>query len=495
MTALLPRLRRLLAASSTRLVLAAFAIQLLLVSLAMGSVYVAAQRQIAALDQQLVVDLRDDLLAAWRAGGVNEVTSLINARLALTGSGHALLLADSGGAALAGNLPGQPAGLAGSGWQRVDLAGPRLAAGPYLVLLTRLDADHVLLVGQAAARGDALLVAIVRALVASLALTVPGALGLALLLGRLTAARLSGIVGVARAVAGGDLARRVPRDGSDDAYDRLARIINVMLDRIEGLVNELRTVTDGLAHDLRSPLTRLRGRVERAQAGGADDASLDAMASDLDRLLAMLTTALQISRAEAGIGREHFTVTDVAGLLADIVEIYGPVAEDCGMALMLDAPAGLSVPLHQPLIQQALGNAIENALRHAVGATRITLAAEPRGEGVTLIVADDGPGIPPAQHAIALSRFGRLDPARTVVGGASAAGSGMGLGLALIAAVARLHGGCVNLADNAPGLRLELHLPMAAPSDDPRFADPAGSAHAGSFVHPTADTTPRSSHG
>jgi signal transduction histidine kinase len=452
-------LKRLLAASSTRLVLISFAVQLLLVSLAMASVYVAAQREIAARDQALVLDMRDDLLAAWRAGGVDEVAALIKARLALQGSSHALLLADDDGAALAGNLPGRPAGMAiGGGWQRLTLAGPGLPAAPYLVLATRLDGRHVLIVGQAAARGDALLTAIWRALAASLALTMPAALVLALLLGRLSAARVSGIAGVAQAVAQGDLARRAPRDGSEDPYDRLAGAINAMLDRIEGLVNELRTVTDGLAHDLRSPLTRLRGRVEQAQAHGADADTLDAMAGDLDRLLTMLTTALQISRAEAGIGRDHFTLTDIADLLEDAADVYGPVAEERGITLVAGAPAGLKLRLHRPLIQQALGNAIENALRHARGATRISLSASAGPHGVDLVVSDDGPGIPPDQHALALSRFGRLDPARGELG-PDGAGGGMGLGLALVGAVAHLHGGHVSLASNQPGLRLLIHLP------------------------------------
>lgn len=461
MAALSARLHRLLSASSTRLVFAAFAVQLLLVSLAMGSVYLAAEREIAARDQALVLELREDMIAAWRAGGMTEIAALVNARLALSGSGHVILLADATGNPLAGNLPGLPAGLAaGNDWQRLSLAGPSLQQGSYLVLLTRLDNRHLLLVGQAASRGDALLSAIWRALAASLALTLPAALLLALLLGRLSAARVAGIAGVAQAVTGGTLDRRAPRDDSNDVYDQLAGVINTMLDRIEALIGELRMVTDTLAHDLRSPLTRLRGRVERAQTSGVDAEALDGMAADLDRLLLMLTTALQISRAEAGIGREHFTATDLAELLADTADVYGPVAEEAGLALAVRVPEGLIVALHRPLIQQALGNAIENALRHARGASAITLSANAGPEGIDLIVADDGPGIPPDQHELALSRFGRLDPARSADGGAAGdAMGGMGLGLALVAAVARLHGGQVLLGSNHPGLRLVIRLP------------------------------------
>ncbi len=383
--------------------LIAFAVQLLVVGVAMAWVYASAQREIEARDRALVVELRDDLLAAWRLGGTPELTALITARLGRPGVDHALLLADAGGNALAGNVPGLPAGInADKGWQQTALTGPRLQPGRYLVLLTRLDAGHTLLVGQASSTGSELLAALARALATSLGLTVPAALLLALLLGRLANARVAAIAAVSRDVAAGDLARRVAGDGSSDAYDRLGDAINAMLDRIERLVAELRTITDGLAHDLRSPLTRLRGRVEQAQAAGsADVVTLDAMAGDLDRLLLMLTTALQISRAEAGIGREHMAPVELADLIDSTVEIYGPVAEEIGVALdALPSPSGSAV-LHRALIQQAIGNLIENSLRHAAGATRITFSAARTQAGIDLVVADNGPGIPPGQHALA----------------------------------------------------------------------------------------------
>lgn len=460
MSAMPVAVRRLLAASSTRLVVLTFGVQLLIIILAMGSVYAAARGEVATHDKAMVVEMRDDLLAVWRAGGLPELKAVVSARSTRLAASQALLLADRNGDALAGNIPGLPAGVkTENAWHMVELSGPQLAPSRHLVLLTRLDPNHVLVVGYAQARSDAMLKAIGQALAASLILTIPAAFGLAFLLTRLSAARVSGIAGVALAVVDGDLARRAPRDGSNDPYDRLAGVINDMLDRIARLVDELRTVTDGLAHDLRSPLSRLRGRVEQAQTRGADAETFEAMASDLDRLLSMLSTALQISRAEAGIGRDHFSITDVAGLLADTVDIYGPVAEEHGVEMAAQAPSGLACTLHQPLIQQALGNAIENSLRHASGASSITLCANAVQDGIELIVADDGPGIPPERHALALSRFGRLDPARGDAGMAPG-NAGMGLGLALVSAVARLHGGSVVLASNNPGLKLVIRLPQ-----------------------------------
>ena len=178
--------------------------------------------------------------------------------------------------------------------------------------------------------------------------------------------------------------------------------------------------------------------------------ALEKVSVEAETLLAMLTTALQISRAEAGIGRERFVDTDVSAMLVDLVELYGPVAEDKGMVLSWNAPSELIVSLHRELIGQALGNLIENAIKYAQGGRKIALVATPATDGVTLSVADDGPGIPEARRADALKKFGRLDPARTI--------SGSGLGLSLVEAVARLHGGDIALNDNAPGLKVVLTI-------------------------------------
>uniref|UniRef100_UPI0012E203FE sensor histidine kinase n=1 Tax=Sandarakinorhabdus oryzae TaxID=2675220 RepID=UPI0012E203FE len=335
-----------------------------------------------------------------------------------------------------------------------------IAGGAYLVLVTRLDAGHVLLAGRAASGSRSLADAVGRAASTALIFTLPAALFLAIWLGRLANARLASVAAVAGKVAGGDLTLRAARDGSGDAFDRLAGSINAMLDRIELLVGELRILSDSLAHDLRSPLTRMRARLEAARANPAEtETALDVMSAEMDRLLALLATALQISRAEAGVGREHFTRSDAHALLDDVAEIFGPAAEDAGVALDVAAGAPVLVTLHRPLVQQALANLIDNALRHAAGATHITLAARLAGDGVDLVVTDDGHGIPADQRQVALSRFGRLDPAR---GSEEVGGAGMGLGLALVQAVARLHGGTVTLDDAGPGLIVVLHLPRQA---------------------------------
>jgi signal transduction histidine kinase len=271
---------------------------------------------------------------------------------------------------------------------------------------------------------------------------------------RIIERRVSRIAGIAERVGAGDLSRRVEVGDGDDAFARLGRGFNGMLDKIEALVTELRLVTDGLAHDLRSPITRLQSVIERAAVDARDPearAALESAQNEARVLQTMLTTALQITRAEAGIGRERFVAVDLATLLADLVEIYGPVAEESGFVLTAEAPEGLTLPAHRELLGQALGNLVENALRHAEGGSRIRLTGAREGEDIVVTVSDDGPGIPAERRDEALRRFARLDPSRHA--------SGHGLGLSLVDAATRLHGGRVELADGEPGLSVRLILP------------------------------------
>jgi len=268
---------------------------------------------------------------------------------------------------------------------------------------------------------------------------------------RMIEARLGRTVATAEAVAAGDLARRVALDGSQDAFEALAVSVNAMLDRIAALMTELKVATDGLAHDLRSPLTRLRATLERALAASQDEGARVAVLRALDegdRLLAMLDTALRITRAEAGLGREAFVEIDLATMIRDLVEMFEPLAEDRGMTVSATVPATLPIVAHREILGQALANLVDNALKYGDGQVEVT-ATRVAG-GVAISVVDDGPGIPADRRPEAMKRFGRLDAARSE--------SGAGLGLTLAAAVAHLHDGTLTLEDNRPGLIARLTL-------------------------------------
>ena len=296
--------------------------------------------------------------------------------------------------------------------------------------------------------------AIERALLLALGLSlVLGVIG-GLIVTRYVTARLGRIADTADRVAAGELSRRVPVHGGSDTFDRLGSRVNAMLDRVERLMGELRLVTDSLGHDLRSPLARVRGRIEAAQTAATPEAretALLAAQAETDAVLRMLATLLEIGRSEA-MPRDRLTPTDPAEILDELGELYGPVVEESGHDFILARDgAPLPLPLHRELLSQALINLLDNAIRHGGGAGAITLRLSEQGDGVAFAVEDRGPGIAAAHRDEALSRFGRLDPARS--------GPGAGLGLALVEAVARLHGGRVELDDNAPGLIARIVLP------------------------------------
>jgi signal transduction histidine kinase len=404
----------------------------------------------------LVSALHDDLIADYREEGAHGLRELIAARLAGNGSRDAaVLLDDAKGNHLAGNIEDWPPPIPfRSGWTvttlyRVTDSRP-VTMGAIATVLP--DGTH-LLVGHVI-EGDLRVRRLTgEAMIAALLLAIPLALLGAIIATRVVTSRVERIAETAQHVGMGDLSLRVPTDPhAKDAFSELAAAINLMLARIEALVAELRVVTDSLAHDLRSPLTRLRATIERAARETDDEtalAALDRVGTEAELLLQMLSTALEISRAEAGIGRERFLVTDLGRMIEDLVEVYGPLAEDKGFTLT--AQGSGSAPVHRELLGQALANLVDNAMKYGRPGGSIRLSAGADGPHATVSIDDDGPGIPEDRRAEALRRFGRLDPARQ--------SSGAGLGLALAAAVARLHGGTIRLGDNAPGLSVRLELP------------------------------------
>lgn len=290
-----------------------------------------------------------------------------------------------------------------------------------------------------------------------LALVLAAALGLiaGLVLTRYVTRRLERIAGVVDAVAAGDLGRRVGADaGGGDAFDRLARQIDGMLDRIDRLMGELRIMTDSIAHDLRSPLARLRARTEQALVASDPaqrETALQGLLTETDLVMRMLGTLLEISRTESA-RREAFADYSPAQLVQELAELYAPVAEEAGMALTVSIEGEPKpIPMHRELLSQALANLVDNAMRHAGEGGRIALSVAPGQGGYRLTVADRGPGIPAEGREQALRRFGRLDEARSR--------PGAGLGLTLVESVARLHDGALELADASPGLAATIFLP------------------------------------
>jgi hypothetical protein len=228
-----------------------------------------------------------------------------------------------------------------------------------------------------------------------------------------------------------------------------------MLDQIQRLVTSMRQVTENIAHDLRSPLNRLRTRLEitlmEEASPEAYRAALERSIEEADQLIATFNALLSIARIEAGSTPAGGESVDVSALVSDAAEFYQPVAEGRGQTFDIDAAPDLSVTGNRQLLNQAVGNLIDNAIKYGGDGGRISVTARSTEAGIEIAVTDNGPGIPEADRERVQGRFVRLEASRSR--------PGSGLGLSLVRAVAGLHGGELALEDNAPGLRAVLRIP------------------------------------
>ena len=443
--------------ATARLALLSLFTILACVAIVLGIVYAAVDRQIVIETQTAVEDDRSLAHALIDGDDPAEIRREVDELLREpTAHGRTMLVVDPQGHPIAGDLSAWPPVLGWpSGWRVLNLY--RIGAEraePIGLVADRLSDGSGLLVGRTLTSRERLQSAIATASAAALAAAIVLALFGAWLVTRFVDARVAEAARAADRFAAGDLARRL--DGADigDPFGRLAAALNGMFDRVAGLMTELRVVTDSMAHDLRSPLTRLRLRAERAL--DADDAArrhceINAVIGEADGMLKLVSTLLAVARAEAGVGREEFTNVDGAAILADLAEMYEPVAEDRAVALTLDAPTPVTIRAHAQLLAQALANLVDNALKHGGGAVR--LFAETSGGRVRLGVADRGTGIPRDDRDAMLKRFGRADAARST--------PGAGLGLSLATAIAHLHDGRLVLSNNEPGLIATIELPAS----------------------------------
>ena len=270
--------------------------------------------------------------------------------------------------------------------------------------------------------------------------------------------RIAAINTAAAGIMAGDFDRRIPVSSTGDEIDDLARNLNRMLDRIEELMSALREVSDNIAHDLKTPLTRLRNRAEAAlrDPSGATAArdGLERTIEEADGLIQTFNALLLIARLEAGAVESSKTDADLAEIVADVVDLYQPVADEAGLSIALDVNGPVRASVNRQLFGQAVANLVDNAIKYSrTGGTYgpITVAVHSTGSGAAeIVVGDHGPGIPEADRGRVLKRFVRLEKSRSM--------PGTGLGLSLVAAVARLHDGLIRLEDNAPGLRVVMSL-------------------------------------
>ncbi len=401
-------------------------------------------------------------------GGVRRLGAVIELRARQPGS-SLYLLTNAAGEPLAGNVEQLPPGvLDHPGF--VDTAYRTVAGAERghraYARIYALQGGFRLLIGHDLGDRARIAAVMMRALAISLIFFAALAAVGALFVARRVLRRIDDMNTSAHGIMAGDLTRRLPVSGSGDELDRLAEGLNEMLGRIAELMQGLREVSDNIAHDLRTPLTRLRNHAEAALAFGGDAAAyrlaLEKTIEESDSLIKIFNALLLIARAEAGGDVGTLQLFDVGEAARAVAELYEPIAEEEGVALLVRTEGVLTVRGNRELIGQTVANLVDNALKY--GAPKmgcdlsherpdVVIAARRAGASVILTIADRGPGIAPSDRARVLDRFVRLEGSRSR--------PGSGLGLSLAAAVARLHGGSVELEDNEPGLRVRVTLPAA----------------------------------
>ena len=435
------------------------------------------------LERQVEATIHADaqgLLDRTGEGGLPALIESIQDRMAEDVDDETLyLLVDGEDHHLAGNLEHWPPSVTMAGaWYElpVQRAGTRALAE---VERIELPGHFRLLVGRDVRTRAQLRHLLAGALLWALGLVAGLSVVGALVVRRLFRGMLANVSRTSEAIAAGDLAQRVRLSGRGDEFDRLAETINDMLDRIARLMDGVRQVSNAIAHDLRTPITRARARLEdaalHADSDGELRAAVERAVADLDGVTAVFQALLRIAEIEAGSRRAAFARFDCVPVLRDLAELYGALAEERGLELALALPTALWMRGDRDLLQQAVANLLDNAVKFSPAGGIVLLAtgsgpervlgddravaatASPAPGLLWIAVSDRGPGIPVGDLAKAPERFFRGEAARHT--------PGSGLGLALVQAVAQLHGGTLRLGDAAPGLCAMLTLPAIDPAD------------------------------
>ena len=397
------------------------------------------------------------VLNGFRDEGVPEAVEVVKQRLGSAIPGRALradfymAIENDQQQTLAGNLPQLSPRL---GVFEISLPGSATQAAPTVILGRGVEITKgiYLFVG----RDTTLLAATRERILRAFLWVVIGAFVIAgaggLLLGFRFIRRVDAIARTCQGIVAGRLHERIPLTGREDEWDRLAGAINEMLSRISALLENLRQVSSDVAHDLRTPLARVRNRLEEARNSSMSvtdyAAAVTTAIDDMDQLLAMFSALLRISQVEAGARLDTFKEVPLTEIMENVHQMYLPVTEDCRRLLTSSLAAGVRIRGDAELLTQMFSNLVENAIRHTPEQTRIHIKLAVEGDMVAASITDDGPGIDPNEHEKVLRRFYR--------GSSSRANEGYGLGLALVAAIAQLHQAKLTLSDAKPGLDVKI---------------------------------------
>jgi signal transduction histidine kinase len=325
---------------------------------------------------------------------------------------------------------------------------------PARIMIRQLANNHQLLVATDVSQQLALLDKVFNSML--LAVTVIFLLAVlgGGLMGYSVLRRIDSVRQTAGEIINGDLSQRMTVTGRNDEFDRLSVVLNSMLQRIEQLMQAMHEVTDNLAHDLRNPLNRLRNRLEANQFRDPETTDFqqlnqDAL-QDIDDLIKTFNALLSIAQVESGVQRDDWTEVDISQLINDLGELYEVVAEEKSITFSHHSDDELVLYGNRQLLAQALTNLLDNAVKYTPENGHIELQAESTADGLQIIVADSGIGIPAEKHQQVFERFVRLEEARS--------SPGNGLGLSLVKAVTELHDASITMTDNQPGLKISIQF-------------------------------------
>ena len=442
-------MRNLLRLAGFRAALAYTSILLIAMALVMGLLYERLADTMRGAQDNLIWREAAALSFIHQRDGMRALAQAVSAVQA--GQGSYVRLSDGLGNFLAGNLQSfpTPERTDAEGWVHFSENGL-----PVRARLLQVDENLVLLVGHEITDGQNLLAGFRTAFAMALLAILLVGLGGGAFLARRGLQRVEAIGEGLRPVMQGDLSARLPVAKGGVEWQVLESRINATLAQLEKLMLATRQVSDNLAHDLRAPLTRLRVRLETVLAKTENDEIAEAI-DDVDGLLKSFNALLTLSRLDSGIATLEAWPVNINELLDELHDLFAPLFEQHNMRLELSCADNMNLSGDADLLGQALVNLLENVLAHGVEVgSSVELAARQEGDKVILSLADGGKGIAPQRRNDALERFVQLDASRTK--------GGSGLGLSLVAAICTHHGGELHLANNEPGLRVEMHLPVKA---------------------------------
>jgi signal transduction histidine kinase len=417
---------------------------------------------VGVLDRSIdgkIVSISNRLVGTYGIRPVADLSREINQELTdgIDSDTEIFLVTSAAGQPVIGNL---------SQWPRSDIPLGRLfnrevvrlgRASSARLLVQRLPGGGLLYVGRDLGEQRSIRTLVLRALEAGAAISLILVIAGAVVFRRLIEARIGAIRRAAAEIEAGNLSRRIVISG-DDEFARLSVDINRMLERIEHLMDGVRHVSNAIAHDLRTPLSRLRSRLDDALRGErtieALSQALHATIEGIDDLILVFNKLLQIAEAESGMRTKSFEALDLNRILRDIVDLYDAAAEEMRVQLKISGEGAVWASGEHDLLASAVASLIDNAIKYAGPGATVEVSAQAQAHALSIVVQDNGPGVPAAELPRLTERFYRLDQARSLPGN--------GLGLAIVSAIAALHGGQLVLADARPGLRASIILPPMA---------------------------------